>query len=72
MIEQFAASTESPEKKNLAKELLNDELTLEQKLELIDQAMADRVAEARDEAENLGIPYVPVDPSDAFQCIGCQ
>jgi len=72
MIEKFATSTETPAKQNLAKELLNDELTLDEKLALIDQAMADREAEARDFAENTGQTYVPPDPADAFACEGCQ
>lgn len=59
-------------KAQLAHDLNDDNLTLEQKLALIDQAIADQEAEARDRAETLGVPYVPVDPSEAFACDGCQ
>ena len=56
----------------LALELNNDSLTLEQKLALIDQVMADQVAEAKDRAVTLGVKYVPIDPMDALGCEGCQ
>jgi len=72
MIEQLATSTETPAKKNLAAELLKDDLTLEEKLALIDQCMIDREAEARDYAENTGTMYLPPDPANAFVCEGCQ
>lgn len=72
MIEQFATSTETPAKKNLAEQLQREDMTLQEKLDLIDQCMKDREAEARDFAENTGSVYVPPDPADAFVCEGCS
>jgi len=56
----------------LAQKLNDEELTLEQKLALIDQAMKEQEAEDRDHAINTGTVYAPRDPSDAFACEGCQ
>lgn len=50
-----------------ANTILSDDMTLEQKLEAIDKAMAE--FEARHKATS---PDVPVDPSEALLCIGCQ
>jgi len=56
----------------LGKQLNDESLSLEQKLALIDQAMVDREAEARDYAVNAGTIYLPPDPANAFACESCQ
>lgn len=52
--------------------IINDDMTLEQKLAAIDAAMASAVEQAKEEAATNGTPYVPVDPADATMCLGCQ
>lgn len=55
----------------LALQLNDESLTLDQKLALIDQEMNNRQAEVT-EARNRGLILPPVDPSTAFACEGCQ
>lgn len=50
-----------------ASTIINDQMSLDQKLEAIDKAMAE--FEAKHKAAS---PDVPVDPSEALLCIGCQ
>ena len=50
-----------------ANELLTPEMSLDEKLEAIDKAMAE--FEARHKAAS---PDVPMDTSEALLCIGCQ
>lgn len=51
---------------------LSDNLTLEEKLALIDKAMTDEDFK-KDFNKSNGRPLdTPVDPMDALQCEGCQ
>lgn len=59
-------------KKELTSDLKNDELTLEEKLALIDKVMNDPEYQAQVNRQ-LGRPVgTPVDPQDALNCEGCQ
>lgn len=55
-----------------ASTILSDDMTLEEKLAAIDQAMAHVQQQAKDTAAANGTQYVPVDPADATMCVGCQ
>lgn len=58
--------------KELTDKLSNEELSLEEKLELIDKAMNDPEYQAKVN-KSLGRPVgTPVDPQDALNCEGCQ
>lgn len=52
--------------------IINDDMTLEQKLAAIDQAMANAQAVANDEAAAKGTSAAPLDPQDLLMCEGCQ
>ncbi len=49
-----------------ASQIINDDMTLEEKLAAIDKAM--EIAQTTSQT----IGGAPVDPSDATMCIGCQ
>ena len=55
-----------------AKTIINEEMTLDEKLAAIDAAMANAQAQANDEAKSRGTLAAPIDPADATMCIGCQ
>lgn len=55
-----------------ASAILNDEMTLEQKLAAIDAAMANAQDQANEEAAARGQVAAPIDPADATMCVGCQ
>lgn len=55
-----------------ASTIINDEMTLEEKLAAIDAAMANAQAQADDDAQKNGQVAAPIDPADATMCIGCQ
>jgi hypothetical protein len=55
-----------------ASTIISDNMTLEEKLAAIDQAMANAQAQANDEAANNGMSAVPLDPQDLLMCEGCQ
>lgn len=55
-----------------ASAILNDEMTLEEKLAAIDAAMANAQEQANEEAASRGQVAAPIDPADATMCIGCQ
>ena len=55
-----------------AKTIINEEMTLDEKLAAIDAAMANAQEEADKEAKSRGVFAAPVDPADATMCIGCQ
>ncbi len=55
-----------------ATQILNDEMTLEEKLAAIDQAMANAQAVADDQARANGQVAAPLDPADLTMCEGCQ
>jgi hypothetical protein len=55
-----------------ASAILNDDMTLEEKLAAIDAAMANAQSQADDEAASRGQVAAPIDPADATMCVGCQ
>lgn len=55
-----------------ASTIINDEMTLEEKLAAIDAAMANAQAQADEEAKQNGQISAPIDPADATMCLGCQ
>ncbi|MDB5177724.1 MAG: hypothetical protein JWO61_107 [Candidatus Saccharibacteria bacterium] len=55
-----------------ASTIISDDMTLEQKLAAIDQAMANAQAVANDEAAANGTSAAPLDPQDLLMCEGCQ
>lgn len=55
-----------------ATQIINDAMTLEEKLAAIDQAMANAQAVANDEAASRGQVAAPLDPADLTMCEGCQ
>lgn len=52
--------------------IINDEMTLEEKLAAIDQAMLNAQAVADDQARASGQVSAPLDPADLTMCDGCQ
>lgn len=55
-----------------ASQIINDEMTLEEKLAAIDQAMANAQAQADEDAASRGTFAAPLDPADLTMCEGCQ
>jgi hypothetical protein len=55
-----------------ASNIINDEMTLEEKLEAITQAMDRAQADADEVAAKRGEIAAPVDPADLTMCEGCQ
>ena len=55
-----------------ASTIINDDMTLEEKLAAIDAAMANAQAQADEDAKKNGQIAAPIDPADATMCIGCQ
>lgn len=55
-----------------ANEIINDEMTLEQKLEAIDKAMQVAQQELGQQAMAMGLAPAPIDPQDLLMCEGCQ
>jgi hypothetical protein len=55
-----------------ANTIINDDMTLEEKLAAIDQAMANAQAQAQEEAAANGGFAAPIDPADLTMCEGCQ
>lgn len=57
-----------------ASQIINDDMTLEEKLAAIDQAMANAQAQAQQDAEDKGFGQIvaPLDPADLTMCMGCQ
>lgn len=60
-----------------ASAIINDEMTLEEKLAAIDAAMAaaqqQAVEDAASQTDDNGVKVVaPVDPQDFLMCQGCQ
>lgn len=52
--------------------IIDETMTLEEKLAAIDQAMANAQAMANDEAVSRGQVAAPLDPADLTMCEGCQ
>lgn len=55
-----------------ASQIINDDMTLEQKLDAIEQAMKNAQAVADDQAKANGQIAAPLDPADLTMCEGCQ
>lgn len=57
-----------------ASQIITDDMTLEEKLAAIDQAMANAQAQAQEEAQSKGLGQIaaPLDPADLTMCMGCQ
>jgi hypothetical protein len=55
-----------------ASTIINDDMTLEEKLAAIDQAMKNAQDMANDEAAKNGTVAAPLDPADLTVCEGCQ
>ncbi len=52
--------------------IINDDMTLEEKLQAISDAIAQAQATANDDAAKTGMTAAPVDPADLTMCEGCQ
>lgn len=55
-----------------ASTILNDNMSLEQKLQAISDAMEQAQTEANEQAAARGDMSVPIDPADLTMCEGCQ
>lgn len=55
-----------------ANQILNDDMTLEEKLAAIDQAMKNAQEQANEEAAQNGSIAAPLDPAELTMCEGCQ
>lgn len=55
-----------------ASQILDDKMTLDEKLAAIDKAMQEHQAEFDAENGRKGLPVAPLDPADLTQCEGCQ
>jgi hypothetical protein len=55
-----------------ASTIINDTMTLEEKLAAIDAAMAAAQAQANEDAAATGSFAAPLDPADLTMCEGCQ
>lgn len=55
-----------------ASTIINDDMTLEEKLAAIELAMKNAQEQANEEAAKNGSVAAPVDPADLTMCEGCQ
>lgn len=55
-----------------ASTIINDTMTLDEKLAAIDAAMANAQSQANDEASSRGMIAAPLDPADLTMCDSCQ
>jgi len=55
-----------------ASTIINDNMSLEEKLQAISDAMEQAQAAANEEAAARGEVAAPIDPADLTQCEGCQ
>lgn len=55
-----------------ASTIINDEMTLDEKLAAIDMAMKNAQEQANEEAASRGSVAAPLDPADLTMCEGCQ
>ncbi|MBP6038030.1 MAG: hypothetical protein KA604_01700 [Candidatus Saccharimonas sp.] len=55
-----------------ASTIIDDNMTLAEKLEAIDKAMKEAQATADAEAASRGDIAAPIDPADLTMCEGCQ
>jgi hypothetical protein len=50
----------------------NDDMTLEEKLAILDRALANAQTQADARAAEQGRPPAPIDPAELTMCDGCQ
>lgn len=55
-----------------ASEIINESMSLEEKLAAIDAAMIAAQERANDDAIARGVVAAPLDPQDLLMCEGCQ
>jgi hypothetical protein len=55
-----------------AASIISNNMTLEEKLTAIDQAMAEMQAMANEETASRGLSAAPLDPAELTMCEGCQ
>ena len=56
-----------------ASDIITEDMTLEEKLSAIDQAMKNAQAQAEAQAKEKGSKvFAPIDPADLTMCDGCQ
>jgi hypothetical protein len=55
-----------------ASTIINEDMSLEEKLAAIDAAMAAAQAQANEDAAAGGFTAAPLDPADLTMCEGCQ
>lgn len=55
-----------------ASQIISDDMTLEEKLSAIEQAMQNAQAQANDEAAARGTSAAPLDPALLTICDGCE
>lgn len=56
-----------------ANTIINDEMTLDEKLAAIDAAMATALQKAQQQSSTASaLSAAPVDPADLTMCLGCQ
>jgi hypothetical protein len=55
-----------------ASTIINDTMTLDEKLAAIDAAMANAQIQANEDAASQGMTAAPLDPADLTMCEGCQ
>lgn len=55
-----------------ASTIINDNMTLEEKLQAISDAMEQAQATANEEAKKRGEVVAPIDPAELTMCEGCQ
>jgi seryl-tRNA synthetase len=61
------------EKKTMnANEIIQETMTLQEKLDAIDAAMRAVQEQAQEEARRMGNIIAPLDPADLTMCDGCQ
>lgn len=55
-----------------ASTIINDDMTLDEKLAAIEQAMKDVQQKATEKAQQLGLAPAPIDPAELTMCEGCE
>lgn len=55
-----------------ASTIINEDMTLEEKLAAIDAALLAAQAQSDEDAKASGQIAAPIDPADATMCVGCQ
>ncbi len=55
-----------------ANEVITPDMSLEDKLAAIDAAMRKAQEESDKTRKKMGLPPMPIDPSDATRCDGCE